>query len=342
MKSGVGLGMLFCALFALVPAAQAANGDAARARFEKVFKPLAKAFPPGAKDVEEAADRAVSAGGRLAAFNLQGLTRIYKKLDPGFNKLGKAAKALEDAIGQIDKWESVQEAAIEDGASEADLARIQKRIDDARAAFVKLIVADEWIRLDGGKTVLDRAQKLVAEFEWPTDAKDRDFVLGVLDEQAKKVRDTQYDTQYDMGILENGDGLHELRRELRWFTIEGKAADGLLAFAPDEQGCPLKEYQGDLVARILKIDSGAKKYLTLPDATADACLIPRCLFLGVVLAVTDLGKIKDQVERLLNETGEETDVVPPKFRKRAEDAYALVRDSGLLGAISDRIRACRK
>ena len=46
-------------------------------------------------------------------------------------------------------------------------------------------------------------------------------------------------TEFDLSKLEEGNGLHELRRELRWFLIEVQVLNGLVQFKPGRR-CPIR------------------------------------------------------------------------------------------------------
>src|SRR3954462_9013893 len=128
MNTSVCLALVALTLTAVSVSARADRGDVERARFEGPLQVLGKLYPPGKQDPKAVGERALSAGARGGTFELQGLTRMYKKLDKDFDQIGDTVKALEDGIGEVDKWTKVLSSARGTRTAPADLARIQKKI----------------------------------------------------------------------------------------------------------------------------------------------------------------------------------------------------------------------
>src|SRR4051812_39424585 len=105
------LKILVLLAFTLAPSAHADRGDIEIARFAGPLNALNRLYPPGRQDPKAVGERALSAGARGGTFNLQGLTRMYKKLDKEFDQIGDTVKALEDGIGEVDKWTKVLASA---------------------------------------------------------------------------------------------------------------------------------------------------------------------------------------------------------------------------------------
>ena len=160
-------------------------------------------------------------------------------------------------------------------------------------------------------------------------------MLSQLRDQLKGVKDTEF----DLSVLEEGNGLHELRREIRWFLIEARVLNGLVGFRAASAGCPVPSL-ADLVNQPIA-DS---KYSQLPGSPTETapCLVSRCIYLALADAVEEIGKLKDEAEALNNDGGVPTDRVPEGLRARADGVYRGLRDTNALGILRDELAECRR
>ncbi len=96
-------------------------------------------------------------------------------------------------------------------------------------------------------------------------------------------------TPYDMNELE--DGIHELRRHLRWFPIYAESLNGL--FQLDDTHNPVKAYEP-----LLQEGIATSKYVNLPagDREKDPINISKSLYCGLMQLTLDLGALKDAGE----------------------------------------------
>ena len=301
-------------------------------RFEKWLTPISDAMN-SSDDEKEVSDELISSGGREMSFNLQALGRLYEGQDKDFRELRFAFKEFEDGIGEYNKWVEVRKAAKQSGASPADIKKIEKRVLDARKDLAEMLTTGNWVpnakdsRLNGIVDFLD-------SYDWGTDEEDRDVVLTTLESQLKAVQDTEY----DFSALEKGDGLHEARREIRWFLIGARVLDGLVIYDKKNPTCPVPDLEG-LVNEPIATD----KYAGLPASKSEKnpCVISQCLFLSLVDAVNKLGEIKDQAEKENNATGTTvSDKVPTALRKKAESVWQGLEDNGVLGSLRKEIKSC--
>ncbi|MCC7442778.1 MAG: hypothetical protein IT285_14175 [Bdellovibrionales bacterium] len=332
----LGLRALICWVILSVPSAEAAESRA-WGRFKPWVVDLQGLIRPG-ESAGETAQRLLGSSARISAFNLQALGRIYSELDPKFDEFRGELKRLEDSIGEYDKWVSVLDAASSDsGSSAADLDRLRRRVREAKLKLTEMLKEREWVveAGSGERPRLQRIERFLRTFDWAEYSEDRDFVLGRLSKQLKKVDETEY----DISILEHGDGVHELRRELRWFLIQARVLNGLVTFRPASEGCDVAELRP-----LLQQPIAESKYSALPGAgdEPETCGISRCLFIGLVYWVEELGAVKDQAEQILNASGEEeSDEVPAALRERAERAYRALVRTGALGELRRELRECR-
>lgn len=135
-----------------------------------------------------------------------------------------------------------------------------------------------------------RCRLIALALHWSTDEEDRHFVIGAIDKQLKEILKNNYDLEY----LNNG--MHELRRELRWFTLYVIAADGLIqktdqgAMACQQDNLPFTQFADPKYSSI-------KSRPTYPGI----CYISTCIYDEIVGAIGIFGLLKDQAELLVEQ-----------------------------------------
>jgi hypothetical protein len=282
----------------------------------------------------EAADAAIDQGGREPVFALQGLGKLYSAddaydplskiavcrqapaSDPFFTELRKAAKSIEDGIGQHDKWAAMGK---------------EEKAQEARAELAKLIEKKGWVAAQEEDTVTWKLAEKLNAYAWLPPEEDRRRALTTL---TCAMYNNVEVPEFDLTHLEEGRGLHELRREIRWFAIEARSLGGLVQFRTDDQDCPLPQYLKLLTAPIAH---DHHSQLPVNPAEPAPCRISRCLSLAVSQFIKDLGDIKDEVEQL---TGGETDDVPAELAERARILDQEFRESGVMPELRRQIGSC--
>lgn len=304
-------------------------------RFDPWMDALRKAIESEGATPDSVADQIVQGPSRIAAFNLQGLCRIYGDADDMFGKMRDDFKDLEDVIGQWDKYNNVLDKAKSSNKSQAIVAKLEAKREEASQEIQRLMVDRKWVRDDGGETRLQKIQRHLDEYDWKKYKKDREDVLKYLIKELKAIDDTKYKFKH----LEEGNGLHELRRDMRWVSIEMRITNGLITFEKNPQKCPSKAYQ-DLVNQPI----AQSKYSQLPPSPTetDTCKIPQCLYLGMAEMIEEIGAIKDDVEADVNskDDGEASDEVPAKYRDQVEKLYKKMTDNKLVGLLKDELKKC--
>lgn len=254
-------------------------------------------------------------GTRVAAFNMQGLGRLYRGYPIESNKrfakhMREDGKALEDALGQLDVFMTL---------------RRPKDAEKAARALMKMLDEDDWLDRNGRSPLLQDLQARLYNLKWLPPQEDRKFLLMKLVDQAESVRSTEYD------MKRLGDGLHELRRELRWVVIDSQNTDGLV-FSSAAKACPMRQ---------MNFTAGIDPKYLLPGASkrADACALSECLAKDLVGAVGVFGKYKDDSERMI---GGDEGPTPPQIAAAAQRSYQTLRASGLLEGIRDQLAECAR
>lgn len=309
-------------------AIEAAPGSpaVAFARFTPHLDALRGILESGAP-ADQVAEQMVGSG-RNATFHLQALCRLYAKAYPSFDELLTDFKSLEDGIGEYGKWYSIHRAAVLEGVDASTLTRLEAQKADALLRFTQLLVDRQWLTKDAAApSRLRTIEALLRGFDWKTRAEDRRLVLDRVRHEAKDVAKTTY----DMTILEQGHGVHELRRDLRWLLYEQRVLHGLVVLKDD--ACPIAAYAS----------VPADDYYSVLPPSADEpnpCTLSACLVHAAAKAVAELGDIKDQAETEIH-TGSGGDLVPARLQPAAKAIYEEITRTGLMSVYVDQLTACR-
>lgn len=300
-------------------ASASTNGDAQIERFQVWIRELREVLT-SSTDTRVVARALVSGTARNATFHLQGLGRIYEKVDPKFKTLIRDdLKELEDAIGEYDKWNSIDKS----------------KVGKAESTLVKILEKEGWSK-KGVSTHLDAIEKFIKEFRWPDYETDRKHVLLSLGEQLDHLSSTNYDLTRLEKTDGDGNGLHELRREMRWFLIEARVLNGLLNYAPGN-ACSAPAYASLLDSKLVD-----HKYATLASSPleVDPCLVERCLVLGLVKSVNIMGGLKDAAEE--DRAARQADRVPDAMVAEATGIYNELKETQVFSRLSQNIRSCQR
>lgn len=300
-------------------ASASVSGEAQVERFQVWIRELREVLT-SSTDTRVVARALVNGTARNATFHLQGLGRIYETLDPKFKTLIRDdLKELEDAIGEYDKWKSV------------DPSKVEK----AESTLVKILEKEGWSK-KGVSTHLDVIEKFITGFQWPDYETDRKHVLLSLREQLDHLSATNFDLTRLEKTDGDGNGLHELRREMRWFLIEARVLNGLLNYAPGNV-CSAPAYATLLDSKLVD-----HKYATLNASPleVDPCLVERCLVLGLVKSVNIMGGLKDAAEE--DRAARQADRVPDAMVAEATGIYNELKETQVFSRLSRNIGSCQR
>ncbi len=304
-------------------------------RFDPWLDQLDEALNPKDNvDFDDIAKELVDGSSRVAAFNLQALARLYDSENNMFKTIKDDFKGLEDAIGAYDKWANVIKKAEKKGLSEGKLKDLKDRKKSEMEKLKKFLEKEKWVTGGNKKSKLKEIKSDLRDFKWLSPEVDRKLLIDKLANELNALNETKF----DMGILEEGDGVHELRRSLRWILIEMRALNGLFAFN-DRNKCAIPEYSSLLSQEVSK-----SNYASLPPSTLEieSCKIDQCLFLGIVDLVKQIGDQKDIAEAELNESGSKkpSDEVPQSIRKVLEPLYMKMKSSNLVATLGNQVKSC--
>jgi hypothetical protein len=303
------------------------ESEAPLARFKPYMTTLRSTLESGQSN-EQIANTLLSSG-RPASFSLQALCRLYSDADPKFKEIRDDFKRLEDGIGQYDKWASIYNAAVSAHNDQATLDRLKGQRDTALTTFTQMLTDRKFLVPAGQTSRMQEVQAFLEGFDWKTRKDDRALILKAL---GKELEDLE-ETHYDMTILEYGDGVHELRRDLRWVLIEQLSLNGMIV--GNEASCSIEAYK-------TTPNDGRYGALRSSATEPDPCKIDACLIYQAAKTVSDIGDIKDQAETEVNIGNQaEADKVPERLVAPAKAIYDGITTNQLFATYRAQLKACR-
>jgi hypothetical protein len=308
------------------------------------FQPAASTVP-----IDTFLDSLIEKDARTPLFRLESLLRLYRHKFPNLTEHHRKVKEVEDGLGAYEyavdslkfaqdkfKRENQGSDGGRNGEQELVLEALAKKEKAARNDLASLLQRST-LTAD-----LPQLRSLVASrfTGWGT-AKDVPYVKRELQHGLKNVREGRFDFKK----LE--DGIHEFRRQLRWFPMTIDSLDGLVLVRDDAAGaCPvpaLEALAGSGAAR----HRYANPALRFP--AAHPCTISRCLLWQVSKTVRDIGRVKDRAEGEAAVEGALDDDFDPKSSNdimpeetaRAEAIRTELYSSRALESLIAQLSSCK-
>ncbi len=256
--------------------------------FERVLVHTAKidGILRGETNANKLVDLVMSRDIRRQVFLLEGAAKLYTEIHgKPAERVYVVAKRLEDHLGHFSMTKSNHDTAIKVGADPRAIAVLKADMDGSRATL-KGILEKEWMPDAKGRIpALRDVVEDWGEAKWGSADKDLKAVKSELSRRLSKIESTPY----DMNELE--DGIHELRRDLRWFPIYAESLNGL--FQLDATSDPIAAYKDMLTAPI-----ATSKYVNLPcaDREKEPVTISKSVYCALMQLTLDLGTLKDAGE----------------------------------------------
>jgi hypothetical protein len=243
-----------------------------------------------------------TAGGRTPVFMLQGLARVFRKLDLDdlnaadaelFDRLRLETKIVEDVLGQIDYWWVVGQKAAAYKLPRPVVAWAAQRHVEACGAAVTWLSAREWTphrylaEPESFEPRADRFERRLRKVDWPGAKRLRSAWAAFFAETLADVESAV--DALDLTKLE--EGLHEARRQVRWISVYAAALGGQLVLDADTPAPP--GWETYLAPEIV-----GNPFNRLPEpGPGDRPLhMPAPLFYALSYLIDRLGRLKDQAQ----------------------------------------------
>lgn len=235
-----------------------------------------------------------SLNARTSCFMLQALARIDLKISR-HKKIAAVwlneYKAIEDSLGKVDYWYVYLKQNKYWNLPAPMFNYVTQQLHLACGITEERLIKFGWLTKDANGTfqyssiAYDRFKEMCKKVKWHKTNKEHQKLLKLFKDESIKIHKKLISNTLDINKLE--EGIHELRRKLRWIAIYSIALRGKVAIAKHLPGEPLSEY--------VTAFSQANKYNYLPKKTSKTLQIN---FLpGAYYALSEviqlLGDIKD-------------------------------------------------
>ena len=252
---------------------------------------------------------------RRLTFMLEGLLRTYRRrYGKPIKKRLQAVKALEDQLGAVDYAQAMLDAGREAQVPKKAVRYLEKSLRKSRKELLRML-EDGWVPDANGRVPgIAKLVRTLKHITWESREEDLATLRGALARRLEKVAAAEY----DMRDLE--EGIHELRRQLRWLPICLTALDGVARL--DDDLNPVAEY-----APLLRDPLAQSLFAQLPASGAEPDPFPlsRSLFVANTKLIGDLGDLKDdlQVIQALTRACKESGVARKSKEARAMALHHL-------------------
>jgi len=226
---------------------------------------------------------------RLVVFYLEGILKLYRKRYPAIEENFADVKALEDQLGAFSAAKGFLALSIKHKAPAAVVAHLEEHLQKCQVQALGL-VQDQWMPTsDGNVPALKKLVACLSALDFDKYKKDKKVLQAEITRRLKKFEENAL----DMNLLQGDFGIHELRRQLRWFPIYATALDGL--FTLNSEKHPIKEYE-----HLLKSELADSKYSQLPAPLRETrpYELSKSLFVANNGFISELGAIKDRGEEI--------------------------------------------
>jgi hypothetical protein len=331
-----------------------AGAEETIARLTRRIDPLAAVFQPGGLDGQSGAflDSMDQRDTRIQLFRLESLLRLYRHKFGSLNPHLRQVKEIEDGLGAyayaVDSLAFAKEKFKTDNqAHPPDAARLaeQQQVLDGlgtKEAAAREVLSKLLERSTLGANLGPLRSLVDTKLRGWGYAQDLPYVKRELQQMLARVRNTRYD------FTKLEDGIHEFRRQLRWFPITIDALDGVVLVRDDPPGkCPVPALES------LAGSSAAKNRYSNPALhfpASHACKISRCLLWQVVKTVRDIGRLKDEaqgnlaVDAALDFDDDEvatSNKTTPEETARAEAMRSELFKSRALESLTAQLNSCK-
>jgi len=274
-----------------------AGSDEVTARLTRQIDRLLALFRPAGSIASDALIDALIAGdARSELFRMESLLRLYRHKFPNLTGHLREVKSIEDGLGEyayaVDslnfaKDRFTRENRTEGPSAQSDQEKVLDGLEGKRVA-ARSVLATLLQKTTFTSDLQSLRSQIGPRFRgWGT-VKDRPFVKKELQQMLKKVRDGNY----EFTRLE--DGIHEFRRQLRWFPMTIDGLDGVVVVRDDPPGkCPVPALEA-----LAGTSAARHKYANpaLRHPASHPCAISRCLLWQVSKTIRDLGHLKDDAQ----------------------------------------------
>lgn len=259
-------------------------------------------------------------GARAVLFQLEALARLHRTTldDAVFQPLVEAFKSLEDGLGRVDFFDALLRR-MGDRSDAALRGYFLGRRAEACANVARLLELRGWLdEADAPSAAVASIVQGLRTADWPNARRERLLLGQYFANCALKIHAQLAAGGFDLGDVEQG--VHEVRRKIRWLSILPAAVDGLFVRedADGGQNHPLDWYR--------KPEVVASPFNNFPrrENVPEPLMLDSSAFLAVSWLIAELGLWKDR--------GQNAEAILAAWRELGvDDKQAIARTHALLG-----------
>lgn len=247
---------------------------------------------------------------RQKLFASQSLAKLFTDRYGQLRDVELTTKGLEDQIGSYRKSMEQLSAAQSTGAPDAKIASLKSNRDSELLALESYIKARGWVSTKNG--ALTKMKAVFDGIKWASDSEEQRSAAALMGGHVKSIAQTQW----DMNVLEGGRGIHDLRKQVRWYRLQMGVLSSFIG--THNKGC------GN--GAVLPAEHDAK----------GRCLVSSCLHDRMMQAYDFFGNIKDEGEAAEGLGGHLAD---GKFHE-AKQYYTSLRSDQVFEKLSAELMSC--
>lgn len=225
---------------------------------------------------------------RTPLFMLEALSRLYGSFHDkkDFKKIRDHFKALEDGIGDIDFYDFFAKAFKQHPSIPVHIREYMESQTKNKLAHVnELLINEGWLSNDANR--IKKITKELKKAEW---LRPKEEVKAIKQFYTESIADIKkFIRKNGSPFTELEDGVHELRRDIRWLSIYPQALQGMVQFTENEK--PIATLEKYMTPAIVN-----SKFNVMP-ATAGRewlLLVEKARYYALSWIIAETGKIKDQ------------------------------------------------
>ena len=227
---------------------------------------------------------------RTPLFMLEGLAKMYAGIHnkKKFSKIKEHVKLLEDAIGQIDYYDSFAKEFVANKKIPAAITNyLQAQSREKIQSLNEILHENNWMGDDANR--IQKIRKKLGEADWQDEKEEIKSIHGYYITAINKILEFINEKGFQFTNVEND--LHEFRRMIRWLSIYPQALRGCIQLSTPKTKTATPKYLAKYLTKSVK----TSPYNILPDAADQKhfLLFNKNRFYALSWLIGELGNLKD-------------------------------------------------
>lgn len=276
----------------------------------------------------ESAPEVLRSDVRTDLFRLEAMMRIVNKIEGSAEATLKLVKEYEDLIGRIDFAEWVLSLCNETEASDEIVEKARQQQEKSIQEWNEIMGRAGWFT-DKAYSEIERTiqkSRLAAK----KNRKQLKKIEVFLRKTIRKVEKRFEKGQYDFNLPE--EGIHELRRNLRWLSIYAAALNGYVQLKTE----PIEEKLRAVITK--EIVESPYNQLPPPPSKGSIIIVGSNAFYLMSYFIQEIGDIKDKLlaQEWMKKAGDGSDSNPAlRYLEKKDGSEAELKQKALI--LSNRV-----